>query len=236
MTATEQGAMLASLFLTGLAGSLHCVGMCGPLLIGFSRALGASTGGRDGWSFLYYHAGRLWTYALLGLLVGWASAEMRLGAIDLGWQRPLAIGVSVLVIGFGATALGLIPGLRLDLSSPGACNQPSRRWPWLATLIHEPRPSARLLLGAVMGLLPCGLVYAALLVAASLPNPLICSLGMLCFGMGTLPALSAVVLGGRLLPPQFRGKGARLAAAMLIGIGLFMLARSLWMPLAVHHH
>ena len=231
---------MLTLFLTGLAGSLHCVGMCGPLLLGFSRVLDA--GGRSRLDFAYYHAGRLWTYGLLGLLAGWAGSSLREGSMVLGWQRPLAILISLLVIGSGAAALGLIPGLRFDLSPPGAClgspppgsSRPRRfGMSWFATFLHEPRPGGRLLLGAVMGLLPCGLVYTVLLIAATLPTPLHGAAGMLCFGIGTLPALSAVVLAGRMAPRWLRIHGTRLAALMLVGIGLFMLARSL-IPLAAH--
>ena len=85
-----------------------------------------------------------------------------------------------------------------------------------------------------MGLLPCGLVYTVLLIAATLPTPLYSAAGMVCFGAGTLPALSAVVLAGRLAPRWLRLHGTRLAALMLVGIGLFMLARSLLIPLAAH--
>ncbi len=227
------GAVLLTLFLTGLAGSLHCVGMCGPLLLGFSRVLDAGAG-RPRRDFAYDHAGRLWTYGRLGLLAGWAGAELRAGSIELGWQRPLAILISVLVIASGAAALGWIPGLRFELSSPGTCLKPLRPGSVLSSLLREPRRSGRLLLGAVMGLLPCGLVYTALLIAAALPTPLHSALAMVCFGVGTLPALSALVLAGRLAPAWLRAAGTRLAAALLVGIGLFMLARSLWVPLEGH--
>ena len=233
MTEATVGAALLTLFLTGLAGSLHCVGMCGPLLLGFSRALDSSPG-RPRLDFAYYHAGRLWTYGLLGLLAGWAGSGLREGSLDLGWQRPLAVLISVLVIGSGAAALGLIPGLRFELSSPGACLKPLKPGSWLASFLHEPRRSGRLLLGAVMGLLPCGMVYTVLLIAATLPTPLYSAAGMVCFGAGTLPALSAVVLAGRLAPRWLRLHGTRVAALMLVGIGLFMLARSLLVPLAAH--
>ncbi len=234
MTATTQGAAFLTLFLTGLAGSLHCVGICGPLLLGFSRVLDSGPNRSPRLDFAYYHAGRLWTYGLLGLLVGWAGSGLREGSIHLGWQRPLAILISVLVIGSGAAALGLIPGFRLQLSSPGTCLRPLNPGSYLASFLGGPRRSGRLLLGAVMGLLPCGLVYTVLLIAATLGSPLHSAVGMICFGAGTLPALSAVVLAGRLAPRWLRAAGSRLAAVVLVGIGLFMLARSLLVPLSAH--
>lgn len=228
MTLATLGALYASLFLTGLAGSLHCVGMCGPILLGLHREMGAVRGGA-GLGFLYYHAGRLWTYGILGFAAAWAGSEL---AGHLGWQQPLAVLASLAVIVSGAAALGWIPGLRLRLTAPAACASTARR-PWLAALVHEPRPSAKLLLGAIMGLLPCGLVYAALAVAATLPGPAHGALAMLAFGAGTLPALSALVLAGRLWPRRLRLHGTRAAALLLLGVGLFMLARALWGP-AMH--
>ena len=242
MIEPAQSAALFTLFLTGLAGSLHCVGMCGPLLLGFSSVLDAGGEKRHRLDFAYYHAGRLWTYGLLGLIAGWAGSGLREGSIHLGWQKPLAILIAVLVIGSGAAALGWIPGLRFELSSPGTCLKPlqpgtSRSSPLgrtLASFLRQPSRSGRLLLGAVMGLLPCGLVYTVLLIAATLPTPLHAAVAMICFGAGTLPALSAVVLAGRLAPPWLRLHGTRLAALMLLGIGLFMLARALGVPMAAH--
>lgn len=223
------GGLLLSLFFAGLAGSLHCVAMCGPILIG----LQASLGGRGAWAL--YHTGRLWTYGMLGWAAGWLGAELRHSSIDVAWQRALATLAALAVIFGGAAALGWLPGLRLKLSAPESCATGPRRWPWLTGLIRQPGAAARLLLGAIMGLLPCGLVYAALLVAASAGGPVIGALAMLCFGLGTLPALTALLLGGRLLPARLRTAGPRLAAAVLFGVGLLMLMRALWMPTSHGH-
>ncbi len=226
-------AIYGSLFLAGLAGSLHCVGMCGPILLGFSQSL--KSGSRL--DFLLYHAGRLWTYGLLGFLAGWAGWELRAGTGTLVGQRGFAIFASVLVILAGILSSGLVPGLRLRLDLGGCGFQTARKRRWLTGLVREPRLTARLLLGAVMGFLPCGLVYAVLVMAATLPTPLHSAVAMLCFGLGTLPALSALVLGAHLIPARLRAHSTRLVAALLVGTGLFMLVRALWtMPGHEHGH
>lgn len=219
----DQSALYGSLFVTGLAGSLHCLGMCGPILIAFHQAVDrGSAPGRL--SFLSCHAGRLWTYALLGFLAGWAGLELREQTAYLGWQRAFSVAVSVVVIFFGAVALGLVPGLKLGFSLNGCgLHRPG----FLAALVRDPRLPTRLLLGAVMGLLPCGMVYAMLVVVSSLESPLESALGMLVFGAGTLPALSALVLGSRMAPKWLRAHGPRVAALLLIGVGVFMLLRAL---------
>ena len=238
MTDSLQLALYGSLFLTGLAGSLHCLAMCGPLLLAFFGADTVAEGtATAGWSgarrraldSLAYHGGRIWTYALLGLFAGWAGSRLRLGAAILGWQRPLAVVAALTILGAGLAALGVIPGVRLGLSLPAGCLGTLSRWPWLAALVRARRPLGRLLLGAVMGLLPCGLVYAVLVLVMTLPSPLASALGMVAFGAGTLPALTALVAGGGALPAWLRARSPRLAAALLVGVGLFALLRSLLM-------
>ena len=236
-----QVAVFGSLFVAGLAGSLHCLAMCGPLLLAFSQTArskdptdeqAASSGHgrralRNALGSLYYHAGRIWTYALLGFFAGLAGSQMRLGASLLGWQRPLAVAASVLVLLSGLAALGVLPGVRLALVLPDGCFGTLSRWPWIGPLVRARLPLARFVLGTVMGLLPCGLVYAMLLLVATLPSPLHSALGMLCFGAGTLPALTALMLGSGSLPGWLRARSPRMTAVLLLGIGLWMLVRAL---------
>lgn len=214
-------ALFLPLFLTGLLGSLHCVGMCGPLLIAFG---GSGDKGWMGWrGLLACHAGRVWTYAMLGLLAGLAGAELRQHAALLGWQRPLAVLAGIGVMLAGVATLGWLPGTRA--SHLPACLAPVGGW--LGALRRESSPAARLLLGALMGLMPCGLVYAALFLAATLPSPLASALGMMFFGVGTLPALTGTAWVGRLLPLGWRRYSPRFAAAVLLMTGLVMLGRGL---------
>ena len=242
MSEPLQLALFGSLFLTGLAGSLHCLAMCGPLLLAFSQAVSSESGGSGGWAAawrrgldsLAYHLGRIWTYALLGFLAGWAGSHLRLGAAVVGWQRPLAVAASLIVLLAGLAALGWVPGLRLALTLPAGCVGTVSRWPWLAALVRARQPVGRFLLGTVMGLLPCGLVYAVLLLVMTLPSPLHSAVGMLAFGAGTLPALTALMAGSGALPGWLRARSPRLAAALLVGVGLFALARSLLMAPGGH--
>lgn len=229
------GALCGTMFMAGLAGSLHCVGMCGPILVAFSGVVGNGDGLRGRLEFLAYHAGRLWTYGLLGLLAGWTGSELRVGSASLGWQRPLAVIFAVLVILSGLSAMGWLPGWRFMTSSSG-CGQMIRQGRrGLGLLAGRQRLAARLLLGSVMGFLPCGLVYAMLLVVATLSSPLASAVAMLCFGLGTLPSLTAVVLGSRALPIRWRAQGTRIAAVLILGIGVFMLARALLVTSAHGH-
>ncbi len=235
-------ALLGSMLVAGLASSLHCVGMCGPLLIGFTRALGVSQGrgaprraGSRAFASLRldlvsYHAGRLWTYAVLGFLAGWLGGTFRTTLHAQGWHRAVAIGMAMLVLLAGVALLGGFArgAVRLERLGCGFVTQQRGASSPLSPLLGHPSAAARLLLGALMGLIPCGLVYAMLAVVAAFPTPLHAALGMLAFGVGTLPVLSAVLVGARFLPRGLVVQGNRTVALSLILVGLWMMAR-VWM-------
>jgi sulfite exporter TauE/SafE len=231
--------LYGSMLVAGLAGSLHCIGMCGPILFSFSQVLEDAARRRGEprpslqLDFAWYHAGRIWTYGVLGLLAGWAGHGLRATSAHFGWQRPLAVALGVVVILSGLALLGVIPGLRF-LGAPKGCEVGRPRGPsWLLAMLHAPGWLPRLLLGAAMGLLPCGLVYAMLAVAATLPSPAHAALGMVVFGLGTLPSLSAVLVAGRILPARLRVHGTRMAAIAVILAGCWMTVRTLW-PHTMH--
>jgi len=213
--------LFGALALTGLAGSLHCVGMCGPILLGLSRRL--PQGRSFGSDALAYHLGRLWTYVLLGLVAG--AFGLRLEQA-WGGRRAFALALGAIVVFNGA----------LLLRRKGSAAER-----WLAARFGTLRRGvmagtglagrrgfiARFLVGAVMGLTPCGMVWMALVPAAALGHPLLAGLGMLCFGVGTLPALSSVVLLDRFLALRFRRHGRAIAAVALILAGIWLFARAL---------
>ncbi len=238
MSAPFPFAFAVTLLLAGMAGSLHCIGMCGPILLAFSQAVGRRAGGDPTpgaplpVEFLAYHAGRLSTYAFLGLLAGALGARLRAGAALYGWQRPVSIGAAAIVIVAGLLLLGILPARRLEAWLNGCGLARLRGSGWFDAIAGSRAPLPRLLLGALMGFLPCGLVYAMLGLAATLPTPSRAALAMLVFGIGTVPSLSAVLLFGRSIGVAVRRHGTRLVAAGLIVAGGVMLMRALASPAA----
>jgi sulfite exporter TauE/SafE len=164
---------------------------------------------------------------VLGLSAGVAGERVRDLASAHGWQRAGSFVLSIAVLGSGLLLAGLLPGgsagRRLGRCAIGRFGGRA----WFDALLHARGPLARMLLGATMGLLPCGLVYAMLAAVAALPSPLHAAAGMLVFGAGTVPSLSAVLLAGRVLPARWRAQGTRVAAACLIAAGVLMLARTI---------
>lgn len=190
--------MLAGAFLAGLAGSPHCVGMCGGL-----AAASAARGPQ--WPTVL---GRLSTYATLGALAGALSHRLPLPA---GLATLLAAGM---LVWFAARLADLpLPGIPVPaLLTRGA-----------ARLLGRRDLLGRFAFGVVNGLLPCGLVYAALSLPIALGEPLGGALTMLAFGLGTVPALAFAARGARLL---FAGtlRRRRILSAAVLGIGLLTLA------------
>lgn len=190
---------LAGALLAGLAGSPHCVGMCGGLVTAAApRPVQAVA-----WS-----AGRLVTYAALGALAGATS-----GALPVpSW---LALAMATLLLLWFAASLAELPLPRLPV--PAALHRLGSR------LLGRQDLASRFAFGVVNGLLPCGLVYAALSLPVALADPLAGAAAMLAFGLGTVPALSLAAMGLRRLVAGTLWRRRALAAVVLL-VGVATLA------------
>ena len=180
--------------LIGLGGSLHCVGMCGPLM--FANLLGRSNTGFSTSGWLSYQLGRIGVYALWGALFGWIGSSVKL--FGLQQNISLATGISILL---ALVLLKLFPGIERSL--PKLSFFGSIRT-FFSSTIHSKTPSAKIMGGMLNGILPCGLVYVAWAGAAASQDPIKGSLFMVFFGIGTLPMLSTVWLFGRSLSLNFK--------------------------------
>lgn len=165
-------ATIGAAFVAGLLGTPHCLGMCG----GFVAACSRRRGGAWPW-----HAGRLGTYAALGAIAG--SAGAALGGVGPRWLAP---AVSALLLGWFALSLaGVAPAPVLRV--PGLTRAASRAG-------REEGIGWRVLFGAATGLLPCGMVYAALGIAVASGGAAAGALTMLAFGLGTVPGLALMAV------------------------------------------
>lgn len=209
-----------ALLLAGLAGSLvHCVGMCGPFVLGQVVADSEHAQGKYGeWqrlagaALLPYHLGRLTTYTALGAVAGAATALFA-AATGFAWLSAglLVIGALLMIL----QALGLALAAASPLSSIVAR---------LASPLSASRhPAGRYALGLVLGLLPCGLLYGALAAAAGTGGAREAAVAMLAFGLGTMPALIGVGWLGLLLRRRLQGIAHWIATPLLVVNGLVML-------------
>lgn len=215
---------VASMFVAGLASSLHCVGMCGPLLIGLSTR-GSSRG-------LVYHVGRIWTYVVLALVLSLAGQGLLTGSGFGFSQRTLGLVLAALVVLTGLVFA--MPGRWLSWQHSVFKGCPYAQKIWMEssvrTLIRSDHWVARFLIGALMGLIPCGLVYAMLVVAIALPTPAHAGVGMALFGLGTVPALSLTQVGSRFLSRRWLGRAPLVTGLVLVVMGLLLAQRAMSAP------
>lgn len=217
------GAVLVASFL----GSLHCLGMCGPLVAAGVAPLGASRR-EAALAHGLYHSGRLTTLGALGALAGLVGAGIEDAGQLLGLQRLAAVAAGLLLIAWGVASLARSAGgFHLEL--------PFGLGPRVAAALGRvnqlpPRRRA-LLLGGLTPFLPCGWLYLFALTAAGSGSVPAGALVMLAFGLGNTPILLGLGLGLRGLLGRFRGKLQVASAALLVVVGgLLIVNRSRALP------
>jgi len=210
-------ALLVSVLVASVLGSLHCAAMCGGLVCAVSvpgRALASQAA---------WHAGRGAAYVVLGLAAGLLGRglEQALAPWGLGRAAAVLAGVLLVVWGVGslASALGWRRGAPVSVSPfarpLGAALRAVRDWP----------PVVRgLAMGSLTGLLPCGWLWAFVASAAGTGAPLRGALVMAAFWLGTLPLLAALgFAAGRALSP-LRQRLPVLTASAMVVVGLLTVA------------
>ncbi len=198
--------------MTGLLGTGHCLGMCGGLV----AALGLAAEGKPrGFLFhLAYNLGRITTYTLIGLTVGWlGSAIAYTDAFSL-WSRIILIASDLFIITLGLGTAGLLVHINLNRLECSAILPALTRG--ASRLGHSATALVGLPLGLLMGFLPCGFLYAMAITAAQSADPWKGALMLGAFGAGTLPGLiffgsGAHWLGQRLRQGMMRGAGMMVA-------------------------
>jgi uncharacterized protein len=220
-------ALLSGLVL-GLAGSGHCAGMCGPLVLTVGRGLAAPSRRAQLQHALLYHSGRLLTYAALAVPVGLAGQALAVR----GLGRPLAILAAALLLlaAFGsirATVASRLGGVW----AAGIARASGRAARW-----GRAHPvSGAVLTGAANGLLPCGLVYAAVAAGAAAGSAGDAVALMVGFGLGTTPVLVAMSVSALSVPPALRLRLRRLTPVALALVAALLLLRAFMLPHGASH-
>jgi sulfite exporter TauE/SafE len=202
----------------GFLGSFHCVGMCGPIALAlplnrdslFSKTSGA----------LLYNFGRAFIYALLGALFGLLGQSF----VFAGYQQALSITIGLLII-----MMILLPSKitnRFKFTSflyfyIGKLKQK------FSILFKKSGYSSLFFIGALNGLLPCGLVYLGIAGAISTGNCLQGTLFMFLFGLGTLPAMLALALLSSSISVGFKSKINKVVPVFVVFMALLLILRGL---------
>jgi hypothetical protein len=217
---------LFAVFLVGLLGGGHCIGMCGGIVTALSITLPAD---RPRWPFLLaYNAGRLLSYSLAGALMGLVGQSSFMLAHLLPVQKILYACASLMLVLLGLYLMGIATVLqRFEQIGQHLWRRIQPIGKRLLPLQSLPQALA---LGMVWGWLPCGLVYSVLIAALASGGAAKGALLMACFGLGTLPAL--LTMGGLAyhLKAQLQKQWVRRCSGLLIlgmGIAGFAALRSL---------
>jgi sulfite exporter TauE/SafE len=215
---------------TGFAvGFGHCIGMCGPIVVSLSLNL------KDKRLFiphLLYNSGRVVTYSILGGAMGATGSFTLVVSHIAGIQKGAMILAGALIIIMGLAMSGWISFGKVfgDSYNPGGFVSKGFR-----RLSQVKSPSVYFPIGLLLGLLPCGPVYTALLAAAGagmkaagLVEAVIKGMGvMLCFGLGTVPALFLVAKLADMGWLKKREVVYQIGAVLMVAVGLYFIIKGI---------
>jgi sulfite exporter TauE/SafE len=202
-------------FFIGLFGSVHCIGMCGPL------AFAVRSFDKRWWRIVLdkvtYNSGRVITYSFLGLLIGLLGRQL--------WLAGLQQGVSV-VTGSLIILAGLSRLIKVKFSNSNLVAKllaPVNRLMGYA-LRHK---AGHLAIGMLNGFLPCGFVYLALIGAVNTPSPYSAAQYMFWFGAGTFPLMLLATAGAGFIGPIFRRRINLVMPYLVVCLGCWFVLRGL---------
>jgi len=218
-----------AVFLIGfLGGFSHCIGMCGGFVMTYTLKIRendpTSTPGR--WQkitpHLLYNGGRIVTYTVLGEIFGFLGGTLGVIFAIRDLQGILQLGAGLVMILIGLDLSGWLTGLGPD-SFPG-----TRLFKKIVTVLFQSVNRNNIfVLGLILGLIPCGLVYVAGAKAAATQSIIGGGLTMLFFGLGTLPAMIITGLTVDLISDKLRHRLYRLASILVIALAIITILRGI---------
>lgn len=225
--------LLAAVFMASVAGSMHCVGMCGGL-VAFVAGAGSTPANASGnpgtkampaaWAVhATYHLSRAITYTLLGVVAGMVGAAVDFSGSALGLGRAAVILAGATMVAFGLIAFLRNFGVRMPaVRMPGFLTRAFARGHRFAA---GRGPIYRAgLVGGLTAALPCGWLYAFVLTAATTSHPVSGGMVMLAFWLGTVPVLLGVGWGAQQLAAPLAKHLPKIAPLVLVVVGLTALS------------
>jgi uncharacterized protein len=205
-------------FIIGLLGSLHCIGMCGP--IAFALPSGTFRSFRFFAGRIIYNLGRVVTYSLFGLIFGLIGRNLAV----VGLQRWVSIisGVVIIIIVLIPTAskskiISILPFGAFTTKIKTA----------FGNLFKKGSLFSMLLIGIVNGFLPCGFVYVGIAGALASGDTLTGVLYMAMFGFGTIPVMLATSLAGNFVSLGVRQKLTKIVPVLAVLLALIFILRGM---------
>ncbi|MFH4967322.1 sulfite exporter TauE/SafE family protein [Gaetbulibacter sp. M240] len=210
--------MIFAAFLFGFVGSLHCVGMCGP--IAFLLPVDRKNSYKKIAQISLYHLGRLISYASMGLLFGWLGSGFYL----FGFQQQLSIAIGVLML--VAILWPRQQYFKTHLTNP-LYKLISKVKSGLGMALKKKTADTFFTIGILNGLLPCGLVYMAVFAAIASGDAWQGALYMALFGLGTLPLMTMAIYLSSIISTSLRQNIQRLIPIFVGLIAILFIIRGL---------
>ena len=210
--------MLASAIILGLIGSLHCIGMCGP--IAFMLPVDRSNSYKKISQICIYHFGRLLAYSLIGLIFGMVGKSLYI----FGFQQQLSILIGILMIAFVVIPQRILG--KYSIAKP-IYKLISKVKSGLGAALKKKTADTFLTIGFLNGFLPCGLVYMAVFGAIATGDLLQSSLYMTLFGLGTIPLMTTAIYLGKFLNSTIKQRIQKAIPVMVVLIGALFIIRGL---------
>ncbi len=209
--------MIWTAFLLGVVGSLHCLGMCGPIVLAlptYKKSFFSLLASR-----LFYNSGRVITYGLLGLIIGLVGE----GVSFSGFQQKLSIiaGIAIIILSL-FTNQTFLSKVNIQLTG-------FNRWikEKLGYYLKKRSVFSSFLVGLANGVLPCGLVYLAMGGALAAGSWRESSLYMIIFGLGTTVAMLSFGLAGNFLGLKIRASFNRIIPYVAVFLGILLILRGM---------
>jgi sulfite exporter TauE/SafE len=207
-----------SALVLGFLGSMHCVGMCGPIALAlpisrhnkFTVFIGS----------MLYNLGRITTYFIIGLIFGLIGK----GFLIIGFQNFLSIFIGILILIFVFIKTRRVYSMKLLYF----LNKPIGLLKFYITMLFGKKSNTTLyLIGILNGFLPCGFVYLALLGAFSTLNSFSGGLFMVFFGLGTLPAMLFLNIIAGLISNGFRKYIFKISDYVIVSMAIILILRGM---------
>jgi uncharacterized protein len=215
--------MLLTAFLMGMAGSLHCAGMCSPLALAVTNLRSSAMMNR-----ILYNIGRITTYGILGSITAAIGYILPFSK----YQNLLSITLGALLILMAVTG---ITGARIPIITNAMVKLTAILKAKFSKHIRDKRRGTFLFLGALNGLLPCGLTFLALSFCITLTLPIEGFIYMFVFGVGTLPVMLGLVSIIDIVKNKMRWNINKITTGLMILSGILLIARVFLVHLPESH-
>jgi hypothetical protein len=199
----------------GILGSMHCVGMCGPIAL--SLPVHQLPAFQKYTNIFLYNIGRAVTYALMGAVLGFVGSSFHV----FGLQQALSIGGGIFIL-----LLAAIYYFRP--AWVGSTAWSAKLSAQLGRLMRKEKSyTTYFSIGILNGFLPCGLVYMALISAFATGAVWKGSLLMFFFGLGTIPMMAGIMIAGKWIQPSVKNAFRKIVPVWIVALGIIMILRGM---------